>query len=147
MAQKRKYISGGIVRGTPRAEAHAFRMYEEFRNRRTDYLNVAKNTGFSIEQVQIVKNYLFKDYHYLHGSTMVSRFDESFEIAESWRRLAERGGRYIQYHDTLLIPHELYEIHLLIMNTGMSQNTAHKQASLVYPYDAESERYYRERGQ
>ena len=147
MAQKRKYVSGVLTRGTQRAENHAKRMYEEIRNRRTDYLKVAQNTGYSIEQVQVVKNYLFKDYHYLNGSTMVARFGASYEIAESWRRLSETGGRHIQHHDALLIPHELYEIGLLLTHPGMSQNTAHNQVSAMYPYDRESERYYRERGQ
>lgn len=147
MSQKNNFVSGGLARDSKRAKDYAKRMYEEIRNRRTDYLYVSKNTGFSIEQVQVVKNYLFKDFHYLRGETMVSRFDESYEIAESWKRLSEKDGRHIQYHDTLLIPHELCEIQLLLANSKMSQNVAHRYASNMYPYDIESEKYYRMRGQ
>lgn len=147
MEQKRDLISGGLLRGTQREQIYSAKMYEQIRNRRTDYLIVAKNTGYSIEQIQIVKNYLFKDYHYLNGSTMTARFDVSYEIAESWRRLSERKGRNIQPHDMLLLQHELYEIQLLLNNPRMSQNTAHNMASKKYPYDVESEKFYRMRRQ
>lgn len=36
------HISGGLVRGTTREILHTERMYEEIRNRRKDYLIVAK---------------------------------------------------------------------------------------------------------
>lgn len=147
LSQKKNLISGGLIRGSQREQIYTRKMYEQIRNRRTDYLVVAKNTGFSIEQVQVIKNYLFKDYHYLNGSTMTSRFDDSYEIAESWRRLSERNGKNIQRHDVLLLYHELYEVQLLLSSPEMSQNMAHKLASMKYPYDRESEKYYRMRGQ
>lgn len=140
-------ISGGLVRGTQREINYTEKMYEQIRNRSTDYLIVAKNSGFSIEQVQTIKNYLFKDFHYLNNSTMVSRFDPTYEIAESWRRLSEKSGKHIEKHDILLLYHELYELQLLLSSPEMSQNFAHKLASVKYPYDTESEKYYRMRGQ
>lgn len=140
-------VSGGLVRGTKREEDYTASMYREIRARRTDYLIVAKNSNFSIEQVQAIKNYLFKDFHYLRGKTLVSRFDPSYEIAESWRRLSEKSGKHIQKHDILLLYHELYEIELLLANPKMSQSTAHMEASRKYPYDRVSEEYYKRRGQ
>lgn len=76
-------ISGGLNRYSRQAKSHAERMYEEILKRRTDYLEISKNTGFSIEQVQIVKSYIFRHSHYLNGSTLSSKFDPSYEMAES----------------------------------------------------------------
>ena len=45
-------------------------------------------------------------------STGIKRFDASFEIAESWQRLADMQ-EYVQPHDKLLIPHELMEMDLI----------------------------------
>ena len=135
-------VSGGLNPYSPRADRHADMMYEAIRRRSTDYLVIAKNTGFTIEQVQIIKNYLFKDKHYLKGSTLTSRFDPTFEIAESWRRLSEKGGKNIKSHDVLLLHHELYEIMLLLTDKNMSQNRAHILATDKYNYQLESEKFY-----
>lgn len=139
-------ISGGLIRYTKRADEHARRMYERARRSR-DYLNVAKNSGFSIEQTQAIQNYLFKNYHYLNGNTLSERFDPSYEIAESWRRLSERDGKHIQSHDMMLLFHELYELTLLLQHSRMSQAEAHRRASEKYPYDRASEEFYRNSGQ
>lgn len=66
------FISGGLNPDSRRARLHANRMYDEIRKRRTDFLNISKNTGFSIEQIQIIKNYLFKDKHYLSEDINIS---------------------------------------------------------------------------
>lgn len=138
--------SGGLIRYSKRADEHAERMYERARRSR-DFLNVAKNTGLSIEQAQAVQNYLFKNYHYLGGDTLTKRFYPSYEIAESWRRLSERDGKHIQPHDMMLLLHELYEITLLLQHSRMSQAEAHRRASAKYPYDRASEEFYRNSGQ
>ena len=140
-------ISGGIIRGTSRERQHTEQYYEAVRKKRTDFLTIAKNTGFSIEQVQAIKNHIFLNRHYLEGNTISERFHPSYEMAESWRRLSERNGKNIQRHDVLLLYHELYEVRLLLSSPEMSQNMAHKLASMKYPYDRESEKYYKMRGQ
>ena len=48
-------ISGGIIRGTSRERQHTEQYYAAVRKKRTDFLTIAKNTGFSIEQVQAIK--------------------------------------------------------------------------------------------
>lgn len=83
----------------------------------------------------------------MEGNTISERFHPSYEMAKSWRRLSERNGKNIQRHDVLLLYHELYEVWLLLSSPEMSQNMAHKLASMKYPYDRESEKYYRIRGQ
>lgn len=46
---------GIIIRGTSRERQHTEQYYEAVRKKRTDFLTIAKNTGFSIEQVQAIK--------------------------------------------------------------------------------------------
>lgn len=141
------YESGGLSRYSLSARKHAELYYEEIRRKKTDFLYIAKNTGFSIEQVQAVKYYVFFSKHYLGGNTMSQRFYPSYEMAESWRRLSENGGRHIEQHDVMLIKHELYEMHLLILNPRMSQHTAHELATQKYPYARMADEYYNKRGQ
>lgn len=52
------YVSGGLNPESEKAQDHAIKMYESIRKRRSDYEMISKNTGFSIEQIQIVKNYI-----------------------------------------------------------------------------------------
>ena len=73
-------------------------------------MKIASYTGYTPEQILKVKNYLFMETHIL--STGIKRFDASFEIAESWQRLADMQ-EYVQPHDKLLIPHELMEMELV----------------------------------
>lgn len=122
------------------ARAIAKALYEQFR-KRDDCGTVSKNTGFSIEQVQIVKYYIFYSSHY-NRLGQFERFFPSYDMAESWRRLSEKSGKNIKKHDITLLRHELYEIDLLINNTGMSQVQAHELANTVYNYQLESDKYY-----
>ncbi len=64
------------------AEAHAELYYEEIRKMSTDIIKIAKRTGYSIEEIRKVKNYLFMEQHALFNG--YKRFDPSFEIAQTW---------------------------------------------------------------
>lgn len=123
-----------------KAKEVANRMYTEFRRRRTDIENIAKHTDFSIEQVTLIKNYIFNDSHVLTSG--YSRFAPSYEMAESWRRLSERQGKNIQPHDILLLYHELYEIELLIAHNKYSQSRAYFLAEQKYNYSKACMKYY-----
>lgn len=138
-------IHGGLNVYSEQANIHAEKMYNEIRQRRLDYINVAKNTGFSIEQAQIIKNYIFKDWHMINDKLM--RFSPSYEMAESWRRLSQRKGAIIYEHDILLLWHELTEIDLLIRNSNWTQQKAHTVASSTYNYKEASDKFYKSRGQ
>jgi hypothetical protein len=118
----------------------AERMYKEIRNRKTDYINVARNTGFSVEQTKIVKNYLFYDRHLIGNE--FTQFSASYEIAQSWRRLSERTPNNIEDHDVLLLQHELYEIGMLVSNNQCSQSYAHMKAEAMYNYSKASRDFY-----
>lgn len=133
-------ISGAInpYKSKARAKAHAKRFYEEVRHRTTDVERIAKATGFSIEEIDGIKHFLFIDVHDL-GEGEVRRFDPNFMIAESWQRLAD--GKPLP-HDITLIRHELLEMEL--METGMTQDEAHRMASKKYNYSEEADKYYGE---
>lgn len=131
-------ISGAIT--DPNSEAalnHAELYYNEIRKLSTDVTRIAKNLGKSYEQILLVKNYLFMNAHNLNGE--VKLFDPSFEIAESWRRLAF-DEKNIQPHDILLIEHELYEMELV--SKGHSQSDAHDITNKLYNYTLASRKYY-----
>lgn len=136
-------ICGALNPMCDKAIEHANEYYESIRNREypTDIFYIVKNTGFTIEQVSLVRDYIFTGYHML--STGFSRFDPSFEMAESWRRLSSKDGKFYD-HDALLIFHELYEIQLVI--SGETQTKAHKKATKEYNYQLESTLFYRRQG-
>ena len=118
-------IYGAIVDPySKEALKHAKLIYEEIRHRNTDVKNVALNTGYSETQVSKVKSYLFIDKHDLEDG--YRRFDENFEIGQSWIRLT--SGEYA-YHDLILLKHEIMEMEFIEL--GLSQRKAH---DLVNPY-------------
>lgn len=137
------FISGGVSgaildENSPDAENHAAIYYEEIRHMHTDIQRIAMNTGYTRTQIQIVKNYLFIDEHEIYGQ--IKRFDPSFSIAESWRRLAFDKNN-IKPHDITLLRHEIMEMEMVIK--GIPQNIAHDITSKIYNYPEESKEYYR----
>jgi len=131
-------ITGGITDPSSlRALSHAEMYYEEIRKNHADVQRIAKNTGFTIQQILMIKNYLFVDAHELDGG--FRRFDVSFEIAESWRRLAFDPDN-IKPHDITLLNHELMEMRLV--SDGSTQDEAHTITSRKYDYARESAAYY-----
>lgn len=131
-------VSGGISNPLSKeGRAHAELYYKEIRTRTDEIAKIAKFTGLSEEEIIKVKNYLFNDVHKL--ITGIKRFDPSFEIAETWRRLAD-DHEHVQPHDRLLIPHELMEMKLI--DSGLSQSEAHKLTSEKYDYPRASTEFY-----
>lgn len=134
-------ISGAITDPiSHRALTHAKLYYDEIRKNHSDVERIANNTGFPKDQIMLIKNYLFMDVHELEDG--IHRFDFSFEIAESWRRLAF-DPNHIQKHDLTLLNHELMEMRLVV-NEGLSQDEAHVITSQKYNYSEESSEYYAE---
>ena len=136
-------ISGGISGAisdpsSTRALLHAEKYYEEIRKNHSDVKRIAKNTGYRVEQILMIKHYLFLDEHELDGG--YRRFDVSFEIAESWQRLAF-DPEHIKPHDLTLIRHEMMEMRLV--NDGVPQDDAHTLTSRQYDYSRESAEYYK----
>lgn len=135
--KKKSYRPGAITdTESKKARKYAEIEYESIRKRKVDVGRIAKNTGYSKEEIQKIKNYLFIDKHDL-GYKGIERFDPSFEIAQSWNRLMSGN---IKKHDLTLIKHEIYERKLIA--NGLSQDQAHKLASKKYNYKKESGEYY-----
>lgn len=135
-------ISGAITDpNSEAAQAHAKMYYEEIRHMNTDVKKIANNTEFSESQIMLVKTYLFIAEHNLNGS--FRRFDECFEIAESWKRLAF-DKKNIQKHDITLIKHELKELALVAQ--GVPQEEAHVISSQEFNYSKEYKEYYKKLG-
>lgn len=122
----------------------AIKMYEQIR-RRNDCAVVAKNAGCSIEQIQIVKHYVFFENHF-NSVGEFERFTPAYDMAESWHRLSERSSKNVQFHDKLMIMHELTEIQILLSSSNMTQSEAHRQANLKYNYQQASDNYYKNKG-
>ena len=137
-----KRIFGAIVdTGSQEAVKHAEMYYNEIRSFTTDVKKISDNTGFSFEQILLVKNYLFMDKHVLEKGSEPRYFDPCFEIAESWQRLAGMSSG-IQPHDIVLIKHELMEMELVAK--GYSQEDAHDMTNKLYNYTEDSDAYYYE---
>ena len=116
-------------------EKHANIFYEEVRKRQGDSERISKNTEWSKEQIEEIREYLFVNEHDLGGD--IKRFDADYEIAVSWQRLND--GQDIRPQDLLLLKHENYEIELI--KQGLSQQEAHILASKKYNYAKEVEKY------
>lgn len=110
----------------------AAKLYDAFRHRETDYKNVARNTGLSLEQCKIVKDYIFSNKHMLDEG--YEQFFPDLTMAHSWQRLSESEGYYIKDADLLLLDHELLEIRLLLTYRGLTVREAHNMAESVFDY-------------
>lgn len=130
-------VSGALNPESDRARAHAERYYQSVRAMTTDVERISANTGYSLDVIQRIKNFIFVDEHDL-GDGKVSRFDASFEMAQSWQRLID--GKDIQPHDITLLQHEIMEKEL--MDAGYTQDAAHTLTSHKFNYAEEAYKYY-----
>ena len=81
-------ISGALLPESDEAEAHAKLYYESVRKMKTDTKAIAKNTGYSQEEIDKVKRFVFFEEHELEPGVF-ERFSPSYEMAESWQRLID----------------------------------------------------------
>lgn len=132
-------VSGALDRYSPEAQEHADRYYEEVRHMKNDTEKIASNTGFTVEEIKQVKDFIFNEKHDLGGAE-IERFYPNYEMAQSWQRLIE--GKNIQQHDITLIRHELTEQEYI--EQGMNQSEAHRAAEQIYDYSGEVKKYYAE---
>jgi len=132
-------ISGALNPTSDEALEHAEKYYESVRKMKTDAETIAKNTGYSIEEIQKVKNYVFHEIHDLNDGR-IDKFDSDFMMAQSWQRLIE--GKNIKKHDLTLLKHELLEREY--EKQGISHDEAHILASKKHNYSEEAEDYYAE---
>lgn len=135
-APKTEAKSGARNPNGEKAKEHAIRYYELIRSMKTDVRKIAHTTGFSEQQIQDVKNYIFYEKHDLGGEEL-EFFKPDFMMSESWKRLSQGNP---EPHDMTLIRHEIMEIDLV--KEGYSQDEAHTITSKKYNYDKEATEFY-----
>lgn len=113
-------------------DRHAQEFYESVRNRNKQHeiVKVSNNSGLSQSDVEKIYNHIFINEYDLEDGR--KRFDPSYDMAESWRRLSEIGGKNIQPHDLVMLNHELMEHDL--MAKGMKYDEAHELTNRTYNY-------------
>lgn len=113
-------------------DRHAQEFYESVRNRNKQHeiVKVSNNSGLSQSDVEKIYNHVFINEYDLEDGR--KRFDPSYDMAESWRRLSEIGGKNIQPHDLVMLRHELMEHDL--MAKGMKYDEAHELTNKSYNY-------------
>ena len=125
--------SGAIPRNDfDRLSKHAQLYYEEVRNRSGDVESIAKNTGFSVEDVQKIKEHVFLNYYDLDEKEP-TRFHPDYDMAVSWQRLTD--GKSIQEMDIVLLKHELMEYNIM-KTEGVKYREAHEITEKVHNYKA-----------
>lgn len=123
-------MNTGALNGySKRADKHAVQYYESVRHMKTDTKRIAENTGWSVEDVQKVKEHVFFNTHDL--GEKIDRFDPSYFIAQSWQRLIQ-GKDEIREEDIVLLNHELMERRF--EEQGMTYGQAHAEAQKFFNY-------------
>ena len=125
-------------------DRHAQEFYESVRNRNKQHeiVKVSKNSRLSQSDVEKIYNHIFINEYDLEDGR--KRFDSSYDMAESWRRLSEIGGKNIQPHDLVMLNHELMEHDL--MAKGMKYDEAHELTNKTYNYQKAWIAWMKEKG-
>ena len=129
-------VSGARNPFGEKAKEHAKKYYGLVRSMKTDVSKIANATGMSVNDIQMVKNFIFLEKHDLGGKEL-EYFEPDYMMAESWQRLIE--GKF-EKHDITMLNHEILEKKL--MEEGLSQEDAHLKASQEYNYSKEAGEYY-----
>lgn len=103
----------------------AAEQYERFA-RVDDSKQIAKNTGFSIKDIQTIRSHVFYEKHDLDKGYM--RFEPDYDMAVAWKRL--QNGDYLP-RDITLLNHELLESQLEKMY-NLTAREAHERAQETY---------------
>lgn len=111
------------------------------RKREHEIATVAKNSGFSEDDVSKVFAHIFELEH-LFSDGSIHKFDTDFDMAQSWIRIRE--GKNIQPHDILLLKHELMEAEIMGTGTTIPYEPTHDKVSETYNYKAALFKYLKE---
>ncbi|WP_144011738.1 hypothetical protein [Vandammella animalimorsus] len=109
--------------------------YEAIRASKIDVIQISRNTGLKIENIQKIKNHLFCEKHLLDRYEKLGiraemrRFDSSEEIANAWGRLVKGD---CAHKDIQLLKHEIAEAWHM-RHHGPIYNNAHNAASKNFP--------------
>lgn len=111
--------------GDGEREIAAAKKYEEFA-RTDDSELIAKNTGFSVEDVQQIRSHVFFEKHDLFEG--YQRFAPDYDMAVAWKRL--QNNSYLS-RDITLLNHELLESQIE-KEYSISASEAHSMAQKEY---------------
>lgn len=121
--------SGALDSNSRRARKHAKLYYKTIRNNKYDVEKIAKNTGFNVEDIRRIKNYVFFQEHNFRNAPK-GRFVPDYDMALSWQRLEQ--GKDIWEVDIILLKHELYEME--IESKYLYYEDAHNETEKYYNY-------------
>jgi len=119
-------------------KAYSDTYYNSIRNRSepTDIDKIAKNTDFSVNDIQAIRDHVFIDEHDL-GDGKIGRFASDWQIAQAWQRMEQgwEGNGMKKYRDCdiLLLKHELEEL-TIMAKYGYNAWEAHGLATKKYQW-------------
>jgi hypothetical protein len=107
--------------------------YDAIRTATEDVTRIAANTGFSADEIALLKDHIFNNTHVLDDG-VVARFDEDPFIANAWGRLTD--GTH-NANDIVLLQHELFELEyeLTFQSTYREAHAAAIQAGYVWKWE------------
>ncbi len=119
------------------AQEKALNLYNKFRNRSTDVIQISKNTGINKKIIQEIKNHMFNNEHLLQKTSekfSMARFDPDLTQALAWERLAT--GKFVR-SDLKLLLHEYTESLIMkngktIIGNAVKYPTAHNSANKIH---------------
>lgn len=103
----------------------AKKQYEKY-SKTDDSEVIAKNTNFSVEEIQKIRSHIFFEKHDLDEG--YQRFEPDYDMAVAWKRLQE--GNYLP-RDITLLNHELLESYLE-KEYNLSAREAHEKTQETY---------------
>jgi hypothetical protein len=126
-----------------RRDTFAEMYYREVVGRKREYeiRAVAKNSGFSTEDIEKVFSHVFEKEHLFEDGT-VHKFFPDYDMAQSWIRLRE--GKNIKKHDIILLNHELMEANIMRNEANIPYEPAHEEAQKQYNYAEALKKYLKE---
>lgn len=104
------------------------------RNRSFEIKAVAKNTGYSEDDIDTIFAHVFELEHLFEDGS-VHRFYPDYYMQHSWMRLRE--GKNIQKHDETLLKHELAEAKIMGKGIDVVYEKVHAEVEKIYNYQKE----------
>lgn len=118
-------------------------LYVQITNRKKSFeiKQVAKNSGFTEEEVSNIYEHVFIRKHKFRSGE-IKKFDPDYYMAHSWLRL--RQGKDIQKHDITMLNHELAEEKEMQDSLDVIYEDSHERVQKVYNYQRELLEYLKD---
>lgn len=118
-------------------------LYAQITNRKKSYeiKQVAKNSGFTEEEVSNIYEHVFIRKHKFRSGE-IKKFDPDYYMAHSWLRL--RQGKDIQKHDITMLNHELAEEKEMQDSLDVIYEDSHERVQKIYNYQKELLEYLKD---